>query len=377
MGVSIRHAFNVLFDDFQALDLRSHGINVPHTEGDTDGCVGVILHRSKIWRCGTDGGWGLNHNPSSGVNEFSYLEITGNSTFVECGQAVATPVAWAAPTSGGIRWKGQAAKLETMSFVLCHNTAFFVPGGAGTPLMLTMDKVTTENCGRNDFTAAIYIEGIRGLIINDADHRNSDANKAYAFLRLDATSSGIIGVRVRDAQIQATSGNNPFEAYSATGSNLQDVSIRDTQWRAFDFAGQTRFGAGIYAANSVDIVDNDLTNQVARGFVRKQVVTAPLTTANPSYSPDVRIAERFIINLNAGASGTFTLAMPTSTGMLSSTLNGREMHVTIRNNTGATINLAYGVGTVGAPTTLAAGATRSCSWFLDRLVGWTQYGAWI
>lgn len=132
------------------------------------------------------------------------------------------------------------------------------------------------------------------------------------------------------------------------------------------------FGDGIYGTSGLNLTELGQTL-----FEPASVDRQVFTSANPSFTPDIRIANHGQIVLAAGSSGTLTINNFVVGLLPGSAQAGIEYKVVITNNSGGTINLAYGMGTVNAPTTIANGAQKVGRWTYDATLGWFQSSSWF
>jgi len=131
------------------------------------------------------------------------------------------------------------------------------------------------------------------------------------------------------------------------------------------------FGDGIYGTSGLNLSELGQTL-----FEPASVDRQVFTSANPSFTPDIRIANHGQIVLGSGASGTLTLNAFVTGLLPGSAQAGLEYKVLIANNSGGTINLSYGMATAGAPTSIANGAQAIGSWIYDTTLGWFQSSPW-
>jgi Pectate lyase superfamily protein len=359
IGLSFRHAYNVLLDDVYVKNFTLDGVKVILNEGDTDGCNNFTMRNCRMEACGQ---WGFNHEVTGAFNEFSFFNFL-ESSITACGTASATTP----PPSGGMRWKGQLATLERSYISECENCGLFVQGGSGLPLGITLRNFTLENNKK----VQLYCTGIDGLIIDALDMRNNNSFVATSGILLDATSYTIRGVDIQNVVVKATTSNNPITAFNAAGANGESITIGQVVWNTFDTTGQTRYSTNLYAFTQPNLSDD--SREI---FRPREIVSTSYSSSNPTYTANRLLGETHFVKLTAGATGTLTIANPTFTGMLAPTLHGSRFRLLISNTSGGAITLAFTIGTRSAPASIANGADTQCEWIYDSAVGWVQFGVW-
>lgn len=371
-GISLRHAYNVLCSDLYVRNLARDGLYVMLNEGDSDGCNNVILERSRFFQCAR---WGLNNDSQGGHNEFSFLNVKDGTSFTACGTASAwDPSTGAAPTSGSLRWKGNGAKLVDGYVTESYGPAVFIEGGAGLAVQFAARDFTFENCGRSATAAAFYCSGLGGLDLDNIDLRNNDTLKARYGFFFETTTYPVLGARIRGTKVQVTTGNNPHTMFEARGGNGVDLKVSETTWRVYGGAGQTRFGDGLLTTFKSSLsLEDDNRMKYAAGVL----LEATLNTASPVYTADFARYEQHVVTLGAAMTGTVDFAAPNYGGLTVAARAGREMVLTIINNTAAPKNISFStISTRNPPASLAAGAATTGRFVYVAGVGLVQNGPW-
>lgn len=230
-GISIRRCAHIDIDHVKISGLTGDGVKIIVNEGDGDGSHYVCLRQSHITGCG---GWGLNTEISAGLNELSFL-VLDHTRVESCGAASgATP-----PPSGGIKWRGQIMHLHDGACVTNENIGLYVVGGAGLGSNLNIKEWTFENNkGKH-----VLIEGIQNVQMHDIQLYSNDSFVATNGIEIDGSASGCRNITIDGVKVRATSGNNPYTAFKASGANAEKdtIRVRNVSWDNFDFTGQTRY----------------------------------------------------------------------------------------------------------------------------------------
>lgn len=282
----------------------------------------------------------------------------------------------AEPTSGAIKWKGQMGQFRGGAITETQNVGVLIPyNGGGVSYKTDLDNFAIENV----VGVSVIVNGCDGLSIRNGDLRSNQAAVGvnYSHILMNATLGAIKGVQIdRPTFIHFNGTNNWHRAISVIpgAGGPVDITVDGPIKKEYDTTVATRkiFGDGIYATSGLNLSEQGQTL-----FEPASVDRQVFTSANPSFTPDLRIADHGQIVLGSGASGTLTLNAFV-TGLLTGTSQqGVEYKVVITNNSGGTINLAYGMATAGAPTTIANGAQAIGSWIYDATLGWFQSSPWF
>lgn len=229
-GIYLRRAYHVNIHDVSIKGMTQDGIHIEVNEGDGDGSNMLSLSQVRIENCA---GWGINCAMGSGLNELSFLKL--DHVFVQsCGTtAVGTP------TSGGMKWRGQVLDLDNSAFVTNVNVGLYVVGGAGLGNTLSVDATAFEN----NVGIHVLIEGLDSGALRNIQLYSNDSFVATNGIKLDGTSSVIRNILIDGVLVRATSGNNAYTAFLATGGNVENASVQVTNvsWGNFDYSGQTRY----------------------------------------------------------------------------------------------------------------------------------------
>jgi len=284
------------------------------------------------------------------------------------------------PPSGTIKWRGQMGHFQDSGITESQNVGIFLPDGpSGTAFRTMLTNFTIENTRG----VSLLVHGGDGLIGKGMDLRVNSAafptgGRCYAHVLLDSSVSTVTGVELEGATIKADSGSTPFRAFEAvSAANLGDLKISGTRWQDYDYTGQTRFGGGLYGALRVRIEDQNAVQIEPSAFNRKT-----LTTANPSYVPQVTLYDTHSVVLGTdalgSASGTLTIQTPDQGLLPGTTSNGRRLLLSITNVSGNSLNLALGtfLEATGAPATIANGTRKVVEWMWDSSVGWVVVRPW-
>jgi hypothetical protein len=281
----------------------------------------------------------------------------------------------AEPTSGAIKWKGQLGQFRGGAITETQNVGVLIPyGGGGVSYKTDIDNFAIENV----VGVSIIVNGCDGLAIRNGDIRSNQnaVGVNYAHILLNATLGSIKGVQIDRPTFIHFGGTNVWHraitAIPGAGGPV-DIAVDGPIKKEYDTTVSTRklFGDGIYGTSGLNLSELGQTL-----FEPASVDRQVFTSSNPSFTPDVRIADHGQIVLGSGASGTLTLNAFVTGLLPGSAQAGLEYKVLIANNSGGTINLSYGMATVGAPTTIANGAQAIGSWIYDATLGWFQSSPW-
>lgn len=199
------------------------------TSGDMDASNQLRFINCRIEDCAQ---WGIFLDVRSGNNEVSFMTIN-NTTIQNCGTT-------AGAVGGGMYWRGQMLEFNNSAFVLNKNRGLYIEGGAG----LGSNVIGNNLCFENNTQKHIQCYGVTGMEFNQLQMYSNDANIAQYGIYLNAQSL-IANVRVNSAKVRATSGNNPYIAFLATGANLSTATViadsKQIRWDLFGSAGQTQY----------------------------------------------------------------------------------------------------------------------------------------
>jgi hypothetical protein len=282
----------------------------------------------------------------------------------------------AEPTSGAIKWKGQVGQFRGGAITETQNVGVLIPyNGGGVSYKTDLDNFAIENV----VGVSVIVNGCDGLSMRNCDLRSNQAAVGvnYAHVLLNATLGTIKGVQIDRPTFIHFNGTNAWHraiaAIPGAGGPV-DIAVSGPIKKEYDTSVSTRkvFGDGLYGTTGLN-----LSEQGQSVFEPASIDRQVFTTANPSFTPDIRIANHGQIVLGSGASGTLTLNNFV-TGLLPGTSQaGLEYKVVITNNSGGTINLAYNMGTINAPSTIANGAQKIGRWTYDATLGWFQSSPWF
>lgn len=283
------------------------------------------------------------------------------------------------PLSGSIRSKAQMAMFGPQTWITeSRNVGILVPyGGGGVgAYKTTIEQFTVENCPG----VPILVNSADGVTIERNDLRFNEAlgGPSLATIRLDATRAGVKGVRIRDNTIIGfnPSGTNSLHiAHSGQqsgASGLDDVIIENEIYKDYSATNHTRYGAGIFTAQKVTVIEDGRSL-----YEMGPKIATTLSSANPTYTPDIRRGRKHVLVLGAGTTGTVTIDTPPNYGASNATRDGQDWELVIINTSGGTLNLAYSIPTSGAPTTIANGVTKIGRWSFYAETAWVQSAAWF
>jgi hypothetical protein len=238
VGIRVLNGYQVDIIQVVIKGMTSHGIELKNGLYADDGWNRVNITQVWIDSCA---GWGIKADGSAARNEGSYTYLQ-NVFFQTNGTAsAATP-----PPSGGMIWKGQVLVMESCGFATGNqNVGLFVKGESGLANTVDLRNTTFENCVKR----GLYVTGISNLRGRNLQFYNNDTYQATKGCEFDGTTYTIRQVDIDGVVVRATSGNNAYTAFTASGANLdtQTFRVRNVVWDNFDFSGQTRFSGVSFA----------------------------------------------------------------------------------------------------------------------------------
>lgn len=165
------------------------------------------------------------------------LDTSGYTTFTSGGKVIRLT-----PTSGGMKWKGQALKLGHSAFAVNNNVGLYIEGGGGLPNSVEMGATTTFE---NNLRMHCLIEGAQVVKLDGWQTYSNAAHPTHFGFVLDATDSVIRTVHFGTGIVRATAESTPHTMLTVFGANLDLASISvDYERIAFDnygHSGQTRY----------------------------------------------------------------------------------------------------------------------------------------
>ncbi|WP_164938662.1 glycosyl hydrolase family 28-related protein [Bradyrhizobium guangdongense] len=245
-GIKLHRAAYASFENIQITGISGDGIDIPASAGDPDASFVVSLDHIRM---DSVAGWCVNLNAPSGGYFGSNLRVT-NSSFQSCGTASAS----VPPTSGAFQIKGLIAQFENMGFTTNNNVDLYVQG-ADSSLQITIDGVDFENL-KSSVLPHIYVDGgLRGFIMQNSECLNNDLFVAQGCVWFNSAAAPIGNIKIDKVEVRATTNNNSYTAFKATGANTLTDTIRisDIYWQTFDLTGQTRFSGFNFAPISGQI----------------------------------------------------------------------------------------------------------------------------
>ncbi len=229
-AILLRGCYMTELSDLHIINQRGDGLVIECRNGDNDGSNMVSLARVRIENCT---GWGIRAAANPGANEISFLHM--KHVFVQnCG----TPGSLAAPTSGGMRYKGQMLTMEQCAFTLNQNAALYIPGEAG----LAINTLVASTAFENNIGRHILVTGVSVFNARNIQFFNNDAYRAPVACEFRGDNFTVREVDIDGVTIRATPGNNPYTGFRFTGANLETASctVRNVVWEHFGFKGQAK-----------------------------------------------------------------------------------------------------------------------------------------
>jgi hypothetical protein len=277
-GINFRSCYNIHLRQVNVHGFDTDGINIECDNGDVDGSGWIKLEQVQVLNCG---GWGVDCKPGSGHNEISYLNLD-NVWIQACGTAAAIS---AAPTSGGMRWKGQVLSIADSAFTICENVALYLPAESGNPSNATLINTTFENNRKR----SLLVNSCFNFVGRNLQMYNNGSNVAEVGMEFYGPAGVIQCVDIDGVFVRATSENNPYTAFKVTkafSAEANRVRIRNVVWHNFGYSGQVRFAG--------DGIEYDgIPSEAALSFSGSTVTLAPTVRGN-------RIPYRLAYHAGAG-----------------------------------------------------------------------------
>lgn len=281
----------------------------------------------------------------------------------------------AEPTSGAIKWKGQIGQFRGGAITETQNVGLLIPYlGGGVSYKTDVNDFTIENV----VGVSCIVNGCDGFSMRNGDLRSNQAavGPNYSHILMNATLGAIKGVQIDRPTLIHFNGSNAWHrgiTAIAGAGGPNDIVVDGPIKKEYDTSVSTRqlFGAGLWGSETLSLVQ-----ECKQLYEIASVDRQTFSSANPSFSPDVRIAESGQVVLGAGTTGTLSVGNFVSGLLSGGARNGRTYKLTIINNSGGTINLSYGMSTAGAPTTIANNVQKVGQWTYDTTRGWFQSSAW-
>jgi hypothetical protein len=231
IGISMQAVFQTPMKNLEISGFQ-YGVQLVNTSasGDGDACNHIIFDNCLIQNCFY---WGVFNNIIPGNNETSFLSFR-DTTIQSCGTATGA-------IGGGMYWRGQMLQFDNCAFVTNQNRGLYIEGGAGLGSNVLLNSVTFEN------NTGMHLQcyGIVNLEFNNLQMYSNDSFKAQYGIYLTGASYLVSQVRVNSAKVRATSGNNPYTAFFATGANAVTTTIivdsKQVRWDNFGYTGQTQY----------------------------------------------------------------------------------------------------------------------------------------
>jgi len=224
-GIKIKSSFNYQLNGLQFSDHTEYGIYLPTSFGDSDACNMISINDVRIDNAAK---WGIYCEVAPGVNELSFLKLS-NVFINNCGSK-------SGEVGGGMYWRGQNLRLDSVAFVLCKNRGLYIEGGAGLGSDIYGSNVTFEN----NEAKHIQCYGGKNFVFDNLQMYSSDQYKVAYGVWCHAGSSVIQNFLVRSAKVRATAANNPYVAFFAVGSNASNLRAQNIAWDNFGYNGQVQ-----------------------------------------------------------------------------------------------------------------------------------------
>ena len=165
------------------------------------------------------------------------IDSTGYGSYTSGGHVIS-----ARPRSGGVRWKGQISKHDTLSLTINENVSLYVEPGPATAQGLDLSGVVIEN---PKMVGAIIggIEVLRSSMGQSYANAAQAGKQCYFGWMLDGTSDAVQQVSIEKHTVRVTADNPDYVQWAMCGSNVapQTIRVRDTSWKEFGYSRQKRF----------------------------------------------------------------------------------------------------------------------------------------
>lgn len=254
-GIYLRQAYKYQIEDVLITGCQGSGITIPCVNGDLDASNQVTFHNMRINNCAV---WGIDisswasvvSSVVTGFNEISGIKI--DQSFIQgCGSTSYDGY------SGGFRWKGQALTIGSLFIVEGQSCAVKIPYVPGTPSTVTFETLVLENNKGKQFDIE-QLTSLHGQVLQLYNNDGFVATKG-----LYVNGIGLCrNIVIEEVVVRATSGNNAYTAFTATGVNAekQNIRIGRVDWQNFDHAGQVK-SDGLTYGNAKFSANKNGTNQ--------------------------------------------------------------------------------------------------------------------
>ncbi|WGR91857.1 hypothetical protein MTX26_15965 [Bradyrhizobium sp. ISRA443] len=239
-GIFLHRAANFKLEDLQITGLSGSAIVGTASAGDPDAAFVGVLDRVRVDNVA---GWGLDLSAPTGGYFGSNVRLINTSINGAGTASTSVP-----PTTGGMRLKNLIAQIENSAFTINHNVDLYIQG-TDTSLQITIDGVDFEN-NISTVLPHIYVDGgLRGFLMTNSECLNNDSNVGQGCFWINSAAAPIGDILLDKVEVRATSGNNTYTAFKATGSNtlVDTIRVKNVYWQTFDNPGQTRFSGFTFA----------------------------------------------------------------------------------------------------------------------------------
>jgi len=141
------------------------------------------------------------------------------------------------------KWAGRATFARMSGAISTNNNVDLYVQGNDTSMQITIDGVDFENL-KSSVLPHIYVDGgLRGFVMQNSECLNNDTYVAQGCIWFNSAAAPIGNVKIDKVEVRATTNNNSYTAFKATGANTLTDTFRigDIYWQTFDLSGQTRF----------------------------------------------------------------------------------------------------------------------------------------
>lgn len=278
-GIELYRAAYANITDVEVNGITGRGVYVPASVGDADAAIQISLDRVRCFFCASGGGFAWDFSAPTGGYFGSNLKIT-NSNISGSGLVgtAANP-----PTSGGLVTKGLIMQLENNGFTINNGPDWYVQG-TDTSVNITSIGNDFEN-NTSSTMPHIYVDaGLEGFVFVNNECLNNDSFKSQGCLWFNSATALQAQVQIGAGNmVRASTGNNPYVAFQATGGNttIDTFQLNPTvYWQVFDGTGQTRFSGLNFpqisgqARFSVNGVNTQILSGAGAGFTIPLHLTA-------------------------------------------------------------------------------------------------------
>lgn len=165
------------------------------------------------------------------------IDSSGYGSYTSGGHVIS-----ARPRSGGVRWKGQISKHDTLSLTINENVSLYVEPGPATAQGLDLSGVVIEN---PKMVGAIIggVTMLRSAMGQSYANAAQAGKQCYFGWMIDGTTVTNQHVYIEKHTVRATAADPDYVQWAMCGgeNDINTIRVRETAWLAFGYSRQKRF----------------------------------------------------------------------------------------------------------------------------------------